>query len=211
MESKLILEELYASFKESDKPSTICFCECCMTDAQVEKLLKSNLSELDARDFEDYIDSLFLTVGDVKDFQFFLPRIFELLLQEKTLRVNAEIVFGKLELAEWKSWEPIKQSAIKKFLSDIWLNELNKDSPNTSDVLCAIGQCESDLEEYLNLLVPGNALRELIEENQASLSEGKLSNCFWERRLDQMEQVTKWLNSEKAQEMICKTYEQEFG
>lgn len=202
------IEYLHSAFKPKIAPDTIAYCECCMNDSQIEKLLTTNLKSLSKEDLEEYTRCLLLTVGELEDFQYFLPRIFELLCDTPVYLADYEVTFAKFRLADWKSWDEPKQTAINRFLEAVWLNEISKHEPETSTILCSIGQCEDDLGKYLDLLIPPQALRDLIESNQDCLGKGKLSDSFWEEREEQMKQVIHWLNSDPVQAMICKVYEQ---
>jgi hypothetical protein len=199
---------LYKVFARAEKLDTISFCECCFTDEEVGKLLNTDLKDLSQKDFENYIYSLFNTAGDIEDFQYFLPRIFELLCITPSYLAESEIAYKKLRLAEWDLWDEPLKLAIKNFLKAVWNNELYKDDPDINTLLCSIGQCEDDLSSYLDLIPPNAALIELLEANRDFTKTGELSNSFWSDRKDQMNQVISWFNLETTQKMIIKAYEQ---
>ncbi len=54
-----------------------CPCPFCVDDEEAEHLLTTPLHELTEQDLAAYSESVFLTVGGIDDFKYFLPRLFE--------------------------------------------------------------------------------------------------------------------------------------
>lgn len=206
-ELNFAIDNLYSVFAVTKKPKTILYCTCCMEDWEVKNLLDKDLKSLTMDDLEKYIRCLFQTVGALEDFQYFLPRIFDLACNMQPWVAENEITFAKLNCGEWKLWEEPKKAAINQFLHAFCKNEITKSEPDTSAMLCSIGQCEDDLGEYLNLITANNALKELLNAEGDTLKNNMLSNPFWEDRPEQMKQVVNWLKSETVQNMILTLYD----
>ena len=64
------IEQVYAEFR-GPKPRTIEGCPCCPDPKEVCRLLAKDLRQLTSRDLGHYAASLFLTMGDERDFQYF--------------------------------------------------------------------------------------------------------------------------------------------
>jgi hypothetical protein len=78
------------------------------------------LSELDARPLEIYCFKAMLTMGDVDDFRYFLPRMIELYAKERDWRLNGQDMFRKLEHAKFREWAPTEREAIFGFIEAMW-------------------------------------------------------------------------------------------
>ena len=79
----VVIEELYAAFSDVPAPSTIDACPHCVDDKGLEKLLNTDLRDLEPDDLSSYASSAFLTVGDIPDYLYFLPRILEISVKHK--------------------------------------------------------------------------------------------------------------------------------
>jgi hypothetical protein len=99
-------------------------CPDCELDAAEASLHTRSLRELRWKDFGVYPFKAMTTFGDEGDFKHFLPRIFELyLLDHKSARYDAAIVFDKLNYANWTSWPESETAAIRAFVTS-WLQSL---------------------------------------------------------------------------------------
>lgn len=126
------------------------------------------------------------TVGDEDDFRHFLPRILELLLTgELSEEVDPEIVLGKLAYANWTTWLPAEQAAVRAALEQIW--QRHRQSPEAENYLCGIARAEPDITPYLNAWEPEAALDFKTDP------ETKCTG-FWEDAETQWRQVLAWRN-----------------
>ncbi|MDO9335190.1 MAG: hypothetical protein Q7T61_02200 [Caulobacter sp.] len=183
------LEEVYAELR-SPTPARIDGCPCCIDRKTVGALHVRALGELTDEDLGAYAASVFLTVGDLADFRYFLPRILELAITMPSFSIGLEVVLGKLALADWKSWSRREQEAIGRVI-DIWFDDVAvscaKDwdgfDGTVDDLLCAIGRTGLDPIVYIERLLPEDrsfALNVLWEENRNSLRQrGRMTNAFW--------------------------------
>src|SRR5262249_9287001 len=109
------LEALYQAFA-APPPARIEGCPCCLDRKDVKTLHIKPLREQSDKDLASYAASVFLTVGDVADFRYFLPRLLELSATVGGWWPSPEVAIGKLKLAGWRSWREAEQGAIEAFL-----------------------------------------------------------------------------------------------
>jgi len=118
------IECLYTTFAVYPKPERIDYCPCgCTQLAEVEPLLARPLRELRFDDLGNYSFSAMTTQGNVNDFRYLLPRLFDGVVNEP-FGYNCEILFGKLKLAKWFDWPVAEIAAIQTFLHTLWQTAL---------------------------------------------------------------------------------------
>lgn len=108
---RMVVERLYAAFA-APAPRRITGCPCCIDTKEVEALLRTPLRSIDGATLWPYVFSAFLTVGEVADFRYFLPRILEWSIRQPYDAVDVEIVLGKLRLAGWDRWVGEERAAV---------------------------------------------------------------------------------------------------
>lgn len=184
------LEKVYDRFA-APTPARIDGCPCCIERKTVGALHDRRLRDLTEQDLGAYAASVFLTVGDITDFRYFLPRILELAITHSSFSSGLEIVLGKLALASWKAWSKPDQQAVLAVI-DIWYDEVADDcaanwdgfGSQLDDLLCAIARTGLDPVPYLERLLPESrnfALNVLWEENRAKIQKrGRMASPFWE-------------------------------
>ena len=106
---------VYSAFEPVPKPQQIPGCEHCLSAEQADVLLCTMPKNLSVDDICGYAADVFLTMGCVEDFQYFLPRILELSVRGRFYWPDPEVVLRKLELAKWSHWSdslanPVRQS-----------------------------------------------------------------------------------------------------
>ncbi len=184
------VEGLYAEFRVP-KPRTIDGCPCCTDPKEVCTLLAKGLRELTPDELSNYGSSLFLTMGDEKDFEYFLPRLFDV-ATDQDWWPSPEVLLDKLKRANWTEWSSRRKSAVKRAI-DLWFADqiatvegLAEDErlymgSELDKVLCGIAHAGIPLAPYLEVLSNHpEALRFLYERNVSSLLKKKrLSNPFW--------------------------------
>ncbi len=147
------VQDLYSVFRCAP-PTTIDGCPCCIEKKQINKLLRTPLYELKSSHLGAYASCLFLTVGDVSDFRYFLPRIFEIASLEDEYP-SPEIVLGKLNLAKWNKWRPKEMEATHQFMNS-WLKfRIAREALDTyfyandiDELVCGIALTGADLGKY---------------------------------------------------------------
>lgn len=183
------LEAVYEEFR-APTPARIEGCPCCVERKTVTALHTRGLRELTESDLSAYAFSVFLTVGDVADFRYFLPRILELAIHHPGFAISLEVVLGKLALAKWTSWTRREQQVVRDLI-DSWFDAVAVDCATDWDgfdstldaMLCGIGRAGLDPAAYIErLLRPDRnfALNVLWETNHGALDrKGRLANGFW--------------------------------
>ncbi|MFP1130556.1 hypothetical protein [Asticcacaulis sp. W401b] len=205
------IENLYEAF-ETPRPKHIDGCPCCSDRKKVRNDHKP-LRELAADDLGAYTVSLFLTVGSVVDFKYFLSRIFEISTTDEDWWPSVEIVLDKLRLGEWLKWPQFEKQAIQTFL-DSWfqerlddttaeIDEFNLDQ-RLDDLLCGFSKAGIVLKPYLNRLSTyEKALKTVWHVNAGTLeSHNRLSNAFWEADSKDANEVMAFLRSPEVQAIV---------
>ena len=196
------VEGLYVTFAGYPLAKNIQGCPCCVSDEDESSLHRKPLRELSAEDLTRYAFKSLTTWGTVSDHKHFLPRLLELVTEKDGIAygIDLAVLFGKLDYADWNTWDSQERAAVRRYLMTLWLFVLSvpTEAVTVSEYLCAIGQAEEDLLNYLNTwqnLQSDIALNHLVEfvEAQGSLHKGKLTDAFWGGRRCQMLQVVGWL------------------
>lgn len=137
------LEAVYRMFAVPAS-SKIEGCPCCTSTRGVDVLLTTPLRELTGQELWPYVSGAFLTIGDEDDFRYLLPRILDISVSDRGNANDAEIVLGKLRLANWRSWSAGEQRAVEEFL-DAWFElALARDLADDDD-----GWIDSEAESVL--------------------------------------------------------------
>jgi hypothetical protein len=110
------VKRLYVAFSHYPRPWRMHYCDCCVTDAEVEPLLATPLRELSADDLGRYPSKALSTWGDDRHYRYFLPRIVELSVDDLWLYPGIWGVCGTLAYAGWRSWPPDEQRAIEQLV-----------------------------------------------------------------------------------------------
>ena len=196
------IEGLYAAFSDYSLAQRIAGCPCCVSDADESILHRKPLRELTAEDLCRYAFKALTTWGTEDDFRHFLPRLLELVTEKDGIacEIDLAVLFGKLYYAKWNNWLQPERTAVRRYLTALWLFVLSVpiEAVTMDEYLCALGQVEDDLSPYLTAwqnLQTEEAINHLVEfvGSQNSLHKGKLANAFWQGRRDQMAQVVDWL------------------
>ena len=164
------------------------------------------IEHLTAGDLERYAFKAMTTWGSVEDFKHFLPRVLELAAAGAFgASVDVEVIFSKLEYADWIEWSEGERAAVDDYLRALWLDLLSRyPHPLESDVcLCAIGNAVDQMAFYLHAWSAAEAcppmlhLADFVDANVGPVY-GKrqtavLRNAFWDDRPEQAKQVSDWL------------------
>jgi hypothetical protein len=206
------LPAVYAAFASYPRPKDFPACECCLSDDEKTSLLNGELMLLSADQLSSYAASVFLTVGSLKDFKYFWPRILDLSVHEMFLWPDPEVVLGKLRLADWHLWPDTERVPIINLLKEKFVRLLEDENSEGLDVdqwVCAFGRCFPDVISYLEpLLATANEIKLLnfIEWNWSALSEGKLANGFWEDAPENCQRLVDWLKQPQVERLLIEKY-----
>jgi hypothetical protein len=118
---RLAIEELYATFAVYPLKARIAGCPCCVTEEDNTRLHAHPLRKLEREDLYEFCWSALLTWGDVEDFKYFLPRIFELKASGANV-CDTFALLNKFEIGEWRTWPEREQQAVTRFLLADWGN-----------------------------------------------------------------------------------------
>lgn len=201
------MREVYRVFAKYKKPRDFDACEHCMSAEEKRFFLSHDLSALTADQLTTYAADVLLTMGDVQDFKHFLPRIFELSVNDDGWYPDPEVVLGKLQLAYWYEWPENERTAVLNLLNEKFSSLVKDPNAEGSDIdtwLCALSRCVNDITPYLKLLeseASDDKLLGFIEDNESALTTGKLANPFWDSPPNER-RVIDWLNSGRMKRLL---------
>lgn len=199
------IESLYYIFSSYSSKSHMEACPCCVREDEKKEIKRKPIRELNANNLKSYAFKALTTWGNEDNFKYFLPRLFELQAFERFEFSSPEVLFGKLEYADWWTWPVQEQQVIKTYFKLLWKFVLVVIEPTPfgteiGNYLCGIGQAIDNLNPYLVLWQQNDMLNAqtnfiaFIQENIDELIyENKLVNSYWENRERQMKQVVRWL------------------
>ncbi|MBN8419319.1 MAG: hypothetical protein J0L73_10410 [Verrucomicrobia bacterium] len=213
-EVRQAVEGLYNAFAAAKRPA--CLVMSPVKDpADFATLLTTPLRELTAEQLWQYSFSLFFTVGDIAEFEYFFPRIMEL-ASESFSPLQIEVVFQKTVMAGWPDqWRKDRQKAFQTYLEAMaasWASTIC----NIDAQVCALARCLPDIDRHLGVLMSGSDaanenLLAFYEANCESIIKSKLSNSFWERSSDAHSRVVAWLQRADVQQRIQQLAEADLG
>lgn len=196
------IETVYREFR-APVPSVIEGCPCCLETRGVDVLLTTPLRELTGEALARYASGAFLTVGGERDFGYLLPRILETAIGDPPGVGDAEIVLGKLALANWRSWPDGQRRAVEDLI-DAWFGQaLSQDLAEAGDgwvgreaesVLCGAARAGLPLARWLARLREPEAapvLGDLRNRFPRHLSD------FWKSAPAGLEELSKALADER--------------
>jgi hypothetical protein len=217
------IDKLYLEF-DRERPTSIDACPCCISEEEVHALLSNSLRELEPCYLRNYTDCALVTVGEVDDFKYFLPRILEILAHHTewwnwveigselySYFPSPELIFSKLRtLAIWNELFQEERQAIVYFL-DAVLNELLRREENTGweidSCLFALSICVDDISPYLNQLLESQnwqKVKEFYSVHKRELEENRpLSIGWWDNvEEDKKQIVSQWLLSNQVAKIM---------
>ncbi len=208
------IEDLYTAFAAAKRPSFIDMSPV-KDPADFATLLTTPLRELTSDQLWQYSFSVFFTVGDVADFEYFFPRIIELASKPYSSfelpPMELGVVFQKPAMAGWpEQWRPIRRHAFQAYLDAMtasWATMVT----DVDTWLCAFSYCLPDIDRHLELLLSDSdaAHRNLMvfyEANSESLIKHRLNNAFWDQSKVTYARVIAWLEREDVQLKIQQLY-----
>jgi hypothetical protein len=205
------IQRLYQVFSKHGKPGDFPTCECCVSANDRDFLLSRKLADLTADNLSEYVADVFLTVGSMPDFKYFLPRILELSVKEEFLWPDPEVALGKLALAGWSTWPEDERSAVLDVLQHKFETLLDGND-GRSDIdkwICALGRCVEDMLRFLDQMLEANRHEQLfrfIECNGSIFTKHKLDNPFWQDARDNERVVLEWLNQPRVRSLLSERY-----
>lgn len=206
------VEQVYAAFAAQPHPRQIDACPCCADRANICTLLSTPLRQLTPDELSSYAASVFLTVGRESDFRFFLPRILEISVSDRSWWPALEVVLERLVRANWDAWpqeetEPLLRLFEAAFDESIVLPE--NAASEVDSWLCALAIAGVDVAPYLRKL-QAPAAEEVMSDyfvlNAPDLRKGRLANPFWKDHSDKAAPVIAVLKSPGVRSAIRRLY-----
>ena len=203
------IENVYDAFKDISKPQFVDGCPCCIDKKGVSILLTKPLRELSPDDLTHYAASVFLTVGSVEDFFYFLPRILEILALNSDWWPDPEVVTRALHSSGFHTWPLNKSQAVANYF-DVKIADILEQDQTGWEIdswICALGRLQVDLNPFLKRIAANpSRLIEYYEVNSSQLNDGKLSNAFWDDAPKEHQQVVEWFQSVEVKKAIELAY-----
>jgi hypothetical protein len=176
------IEQLYRAFASAPKPGRIDGCPCCIDRKEIHVLLGKSLRAITPAEMASYASSAFLTVGDVSDYLYFLPRILEITATESSWWPDREVTGRAIRTANPQAWNATRRAALDGYLESVIGTAVETGAYYLLDGwICAIARMGFDVRPYLGQIAKcPAAVLEFFETNAESLSRNKLANAFWE-------------------------------
>ncbi len=194
---------LYAVFGDGPLGRPLIGCECCSDPKRLDRLAETPVRQLLPDDLQDYQYGAMSTVGDEEDFKHFLPRLFELVIQEPD-SLEPELLGVKLSAARWKDWPDRQQAAVSAALETLWQGLLLKEYDDfaVDSIFCGLALARMDVLALLQAWARTSSsvakvnLERFKERNRASLkNRRRLANAFWDESPAQEVLVADWLRA----------------
>jgi hypothetical protein len=206
------IESIYGAFANYRKPRDFPTCECCISNDEKKLLLDSKLRVLTADQLGNYAADVFLTVGSLADFKYFLPRMLELSVKNEFSWPTPEVMLGKLKLANWYEWPELETAPVCSLLEKKFahlLQDANIEGQDIDPWICALGRCVPDITPYLEPLLQKeheSKLLGIIEWNHSVFDKGRLGNGFWKDAPDNERRAVTWLTQPRVKELLNEKY-----
>lgn len=213
--SEQVIDSLYDVFRPYQLGSDFDGCDHCVDPVATKRLARIDLRNLSMEDLSRYSQKAITTWGDDRHFRYFLPRLFELVLEDpRHESLHIEVLFGKLAYANWYQWHQREREAIGSYFELLWKSVLSQpalfqDDDIADSVLCAFGAARADLDAFLSYWTTTNEnaarthFNEFVVLNASYLRDkDRLWNTFWENDSKESTTVKEWLSSDSLRTLI---------
>lgn len=206
------IERLYTAFGDIPKPRHIDGCPCCLDGKGIDRLLGTGLREISPEELSPYAASAFLTVGDVADYLYFLPRILEISAIEEFWWPDPEVTGKAISSSKIESWPAARRNALADFLGAVIETVIARDEHHKIDGwMCAIARMGIDVQPYLDMVASSpQAVLGYFDDNARCLLKGHLCNAFWELPCEGHDVIVNWFRSEAIRQFLRDAYGFEF-
>jgi hypothetical protein len=182
------LDGLYIAFSCYKMNDPLSYCNCCLSVDDVRKLRSTPLRELTHDDLWTVASNIVLTMGDDRDFRYFLPRMIEGLTENATY--FPEFVFDRVSRTDFPAWPLAEQEALIAYLwaqfgANITIEPGSYGIWSLETLLCCIGVAGFDPDPFLSAWASSNdgtALKNLVSFVAGEVSAAhppQLKNAFW--------------------------------
>jgi hypothetical protein len=192
------IDDFYLAFADVPIPRHIDGCPCCIDDKEIARILSTPLREIAPDDLASYAASAFLTVGDVSDYLYFLPRIMEISIRDDSWWPDIEVTARAIHATHLQEWPPKRREALIALVTSVIENIVDSGSHRQIDGwLCAIARMELDVRPHLEKIETNSAaVLHYFEDNAEGLKFGKLCNPFWELPNTGHDTILQWFKSD---------------
>ena len=181
-----IIERLYQCFRGYTIPDHPTGCPCCVSADDYQRLRSKPLRQLTENDLWRYSLKALNTWGDEDQFRAILPRCLELCADRSSF-FDRSMLFGKLRLAEWRTWPEPEHQLIQTYLWTLWQDSLNSLDESVDELLCAIAQTGLDLhpllmswDTQLQTLIGLERYADLLDRHMATIiDQNRLQGYGW--------------------------------
>jgi hypothetical protein len=206
---KSSIENLYQVFAKYPLKEKIEGCPCCVGKRDNRVLHSKPLRKLMAEDLSYFAAKSMTTFGDEDDFKHFLPRLFEILIYDD-FDFNEEILFGKLDYAQWQNWDIKEKITIENFFRELIKTAFEFESEKsfqTEIYLAGIACAVEDITPYLELWLESISTNKIqtLKYFVVDCDYG-MSNAFLAKLPAQRKQIINWLISEKTVSILEELY-----
>jgi hypothetical protein len=197
------IEGLYRAFSVIPKPLHIDGCPCCIDRKEIGVLLGKSLRTITPNEMASYASSAFLTVGDVADYLYYLPRIMEITATVPSWWPDPEVTGRAIKTAKPETWTAAQRTALSEYLEAVVGSAIQTGSYYQLDGwICAIAGMGFDVRPYLEQIgrCPG-AVLEYFQANIDSLPRNRLTNAFWDLPCPMHDIIVAWFFSPEIAEI----------
>ena len=146
------VDSVYSVFARYPTPSRLDASPLRDAAAILKGLTGAPLRDLPGEVIGSYSGWAMTSVGGVRDYKHFLPRILQLATEGGSwLGTQPEVIAQKLAAADWHSWPEIEQRSVSTVFALSWLSacRLHPAVADPSDWLCGLALLNFDIEPYL--------------------------------------------------------------
>jgi hypothetical protein len=202
------IEGLYRAFAATPKPQRIDGCPCCIDRKEISVLLGKSVRLITPQELGSYASSAFLTVGNVTDYLYFLPRILEITATDSSWWPDPEVTGRAIRSANPDTWTDAQRTALNDFLKAVVGNAIQPGHYHELDGwMCAIGRMEFDVRPFFDEIAKcPEAVLDYFETNAKSLPRNKLTNPFWELPYPAHDAIVDWFYSPEIARIPFEAY-----
>jgi hypothetical protein len=202
------IEQLYRAFAKNPRPRHIDGCPCCIDRKEIDVLLGKSLRAITPKELASYASSAFLTVGEVADYLYFLPRILEITATDSSWWPDPEVTGRAIRTAHPDLRTEAQRSALHDYLEAVVSNIIHSGHYHELDGwICAIGRMGFDVRPYLEEIAKcPEAVLDFFETNAESLPRNELANAFWELPCSAHDAIVDWFFSSEIAKIPFKAY-----
>lgn len=202
------IEQLYRAFAKIQRPRHIDGCPCCIDKKEIHVLLTKSLRDISPQELSPYASSAFLTVGEITDYLYYLPRILEITATESPWWPDPEVTGRAIRSANPDLWTDAQRSALNQYLDAVIGSVIESGEYHLLDGwMCAIARMGFDITPYLTQIAKSTAaVLAYFEDNVESLPRNKLSNGFWELPCPAHDTIVNWFFSSEIEKIPFEAY-----